>query len=240
MDGVSLLDRIDTKFVLELHQLPLLIKELKEDYYILEIDGKRLANYETLYYDYHDLRLYKNHHNGKKNRYKIRRRTYTDSQLSFLEIKFKNNKGKTLKSRINTPINDDFNAIEKSFVQANSPLNIDQLRYFLTNKFKRITLVSKENIERVTLDFDISFSKEKKVKELSNLVIVEVKTQKGDKQSKAIQFMRNHRLSPSSFSKYCTGVTLLYQGVKYNNFKQRLITLNKLHKDERILWRSPI
>ncbi len=240
MDGVSLLDRVDTKFILNLDLLPTLLISLKDHYSILEIENKRFAHYETLYYDYDDLSLYKNHHNGKKNRYKIRRRTYTDSNLSFLEIKYKTNKGKTLKSRMDTPVNGEFNTTEQQFIEQNSPLDIDLLKYFLTNTFKRITLVSNKNIERVTIDFDISFSKENKEKTLSNLIVVEVKTQKGNKKSDALKFMRDHKVGQSSFSKYCTGITLLYKGVKYNNFKSRLIALNKLHEHERILWRSPI
>ncbi len=240
MDNVSLLNRVDTKFILNFDLLPTLLDSLKDHYSVLEIEGKRFANYETLYYDYKDLTLYKNHHNGKKNRYKIRRRTYTDSNLSFLEIKFKNNKGKTLKSRMDSPVSSNFNLEEYNFVKANSPIEIDLLKYFLTNTFKRITLVSNLNIERVTVDFDISFSKEEKTKTLGNLVVVEVKTRKGEKGSDALRFMRDHKISVASFSKYCTGITLLYKGAKYNNFKSRLITLNKLHKNERVLWHSPI
>ncbi len=240
MDGVSLLDRVDTKFILNFDQLGTLLNSLKAYYSVLSIEGKRFANYETIYYDYEDLRLYKDHHNGKKNRYKIRRRSYTDSALSFLEIKFKTNKGKTLKSRIDTPIKDSFNSYEQLFIKDNSPLDFDSLTYFLTNNFKRITLVSKKNIERVTIDFDISFSKKGKEKTLTNLVVVEIKTQKGDKSSDALKFMRSNKISEASFSKYCTGITLLYKGIKYNNFKSRLITLNKLHEHERVLWRSPI
>lgn len=240
MDSVSLLNRIDTKFVAERDSLQELLELLAPDYRILEIGGKRYGNYETLYYDYDDLRLYKNHHNGKKNRYKIRRRTYVDSDLSFLEIKYKNNKGKTLKSRIKSPIQSRFNHEEEHFIQENSPLETEQLNYALTNQFKRITLVSKKNVERLTIDFDINFSKENEIKHLSKILVIEVKTEKGQAKSDALQLMRSRKVGTSSFSKYCTGVTLLYPNIKYNNFKNRLLTLNKLHQNERTLWRRSI
>ena len=38
----------------------------------LEIDGKRLFNYQTEYFDNENKILFKNHQNGKLNRYKIR------------------------------------------------------------------------------------------------------------------------------------------------------------------------
>ena len=44
--------------------------------------------------------LYHDHHNGKLNRYKVRRRRYIDTDTEFLEVKLKNNKKRTIKSRI--------------------------------------------------------------------------------------------------------------------------------------------
>ena len=42
------------------------------------------------------------HQNKKLNRYKIRQREYLISDISFFEIKFKSNKGRTIKKRIKT------------------------------------------------------------------------------------------------------------------------------------------
>ncbi|MBK7667231.1 MAG: VTC domain-containing protein [Sphingobacteriaceae bacterium] len=100
MDKAKLMDRTDTKFTFSEENLKKVLTEVKSDYKILEIENCRMSTYQTLYYDTSDLSLYLKHHNGKLNRYKIRHRTYVESKLGFLEVKFKNNKGRTIKVRI--------------------------------------------------------------------------------------------------------------------------------------------
>ena len=100
MDQVKLMDRVETKFVFNLDSLPRLLSHMETGYRILEISGTRSHCYHTVYYDTPALELYHLHQRGRLNRYKIRFRKYCDSELSFFEIKFKNNKGRTIKKRI--------------------------------------------------------------------------------------------------------------------------------------------
>ena len=95
MDQVTLLNRIDTKFVFEQGLLEKVLQEIKPHYRVLDIDGVRLNSYRSIYFDTEDFKFYYEHHNGKKNRSKVRYREYIDSGLCFLEVKKKNNKGKT-------------------------------------------------------------------------------------------------------------------------------------------------
>ena len=87
MEGVELMNRTDTKFVVSLDQLLSILEEVKKTYRILEVNDVRFSHYETLYYDTDEFLFYTRHHNGKKNRWKIRKRSYVDSDLSFLELK---------------------------------------------------------------------------------------------------------------------------------------------------------
>ena len=100
MDSVKLMNRVDTKFVTSYENFLNLIPFLKSNYYLQEIDGKRIAQYHTVYYDTHNVSMYINHHNGRKVRKKVRMREYLESNLCFLEVKSKNNKGRTSKKRI--------------------------------------------------------------------------------------------------------------------------------------------
>src|SRR4051812_18873006 len=100
MDNVKLMNRTDTKFLFTTDQFETVLNEVAPYYKVLEVNGKRLNHYKTLYYDTSDLALYNKHHNGKLNRYKIRHRTYVESDTGFLEVKFKNNKGRTIKNRV--------------------------------------------------------------------------------------------------------------------------------------------
>jgi hypothetical protein len=100
MDKVKLMSRKDTKFIFEVNDLPSLLSAVKPFYKVAEINDKRISEYKTDYYDTQQFDLYNAHHNGKLNRNKVRYREYVNSELSFFEIKFKDNKNKTVKFRI--------------------------------------------------------------------------------------------------------------------------------------------
>jgi len=78
------------------------LEDLRAYYRILDINGVRQNQYDSIYFDTPDLDLYHLHHNDRKNRFKIRYRKYVDSNLSFFELKMKNNKYRTIKKRFKT------------------------------------------------------------------------------------------------------------------------------------------
>ena len=116
------------------------------------------------------------HHNGRVNRYKIRFRDYVESNLSFLEIKFKNNKSETLKKRIKVDFGSrSISEVEKKFISKNSNFKGDKIEAKLANSFKRVTLVNLLNKERVTIDFQLNFKTLKENIDLPELAIIELK-----------------------------------------------------------------
>jgi len=100
MDGVALMDRVDTKYLLDEGCLLTLLQRIQPEYRILEIDGDRVFRYETLDFDTPQRQCYLQHHNGKLNRQKYRIRKYRDSGRCFLEIKARSSKGRTDKRRM--------------------------------------------------------------------------------------------------------------------------------------------
>ena len=103
MEGVKLMNRVDTKFVMPASLLPELLALAQTSYFVQQAAGKRTGDYDTVYYDTEDLDMYIRHHDRQLVRQKIRVRTYVESELFFLEIKRKNNKGRTKKKRISLP-----------------------------------------------------------------------------------------------------------------------------------------
>jgi len=228
MDGVELMNRTDTKFVVSLEQLLSILQEVKHTYRILEIDGVRFGRYETLYYDTDDFLFYNRHHNGKRNRWKIRKRSYLESSVSFLELKFKSNRGRTQKQRTAIPdISQALNIDEESFIGLKSGLDLNLIPQ-LKNGFTRITLVEPSLPERITIDLELSFEWNEIVKVLKQIVIVEVKQENRNRLSPFVQALKKRHVREISLSKYCIGVAMLVPFVKRNNFKEKLIKLNKL------------
>lgn len=228
MDGVELMNRTDTKFVVPYEKLVLIVESLVYTYRILEVNGTRENHYETLYYDTPDFHFYLRHHNGKKNRWKIRKRSYVDSDLSFLELKFKTNRGRTKKQRVTIPmIQSDLNATESDFIHDRAHLDLNLIPQ-VQNNFTRITLVEPNLPERITIDFDLSFQWNDRRVELPNLVIVEVKQENHNRRSPFVAALKKYHIREESISKYCIGVALLVPNVKRNTFKEKILKLKKI------------
>lgn len=227
MDAVKLMDRTDTKFIFHINQLPEILNRAKLFYKVFEINSKRISDYKTLYYDTPDLDLYKIHHTGKLNRYKVRHRTYIDSDLGFLEVKYKNNKGKTFKSRIKErePL---FNWNENSvvFLQKKTPYLADHLQPTLWVNYSRITLVNIESKERLTLDLNLQFINGNQEQNLETLIIAEVKQEKA-KGSPFVNIMKQLHIREGSISKYCMAMAYTEPNIKTNRFKQKLLSIKK-------------
>lgn len=228
MDSVELMNRTDTKFMISLDVLIKILPDLQHQYRVLEVAGKRQSQYETLYYDTPEFSHYIQHQNGKKNRYKIRKRQYVDSALSFLEVKFKNNKGRTFKSRIklkdwNTALDERGNAFIDQKAQSSAGLEPK-----IWNAYKRITLVDTVHGERVTLDGDMSFYFGDRSCSMASLVIAEVKQDGENRHSRFMQHMKSKLYRPEGISKYCLGVALLYPEVKSNTFKEKILKIIKI------------
>lgn len=228
MDKVKMMNRTDTKYWFHINHLQTILNEIEEHYFMMDIDGDSLLPYTTTYFDTFENRMYLTHHNGHLNRYKIRRRTYMKSGISFMEIKHKNNKGRTMKTRINTNENIPlFSPEEGAFIAENSPFGIHELTPILINQFTRLTLVNKNFKERCTIDVDLQFKTSKEEIKVDNIAIVELKADGNSELSPLAKALRDHRIKSSGFSKYCTGRMLTDKKLKQNRFKQKLRTLNK-------------
>jgi hypothetical protein len=229
MDAVALLNRTDVKFVLTTGQLLDALASLQGDYRILSVNGCRLNHYRTLYFDTPDFELYHLHVNERADRYKVRSREYTDSHTSFLEVKHKTPKDRTIKERIPTA-----KPVVKMTPEAENwlytilPYKGRALEPKLWNTFTRVTLVSVHYCERVTLDVDLNFYTGEKVARLDNVAIAEVKMDAANRVSPFLAQMRAQRIHPLGFSKYCIGVSLLYDRVKKNTLKRKILLIEKM------------
>lgn len=223
MAGVALMDRTETKFVLHERSLPELLAGLVDEYRVLDINGNRMNHYRTLYFDTDDYALYRRHQAGGRNRYKVRSRSYVDTDLSFLEVKHKVNARRTVKNRVATPgFMDCLTLMTSDFLGEYLPLPQMALLPKLWNEYTRVTLVSRNEPERVTLDLNLQFRQNGQTMILPGLVIAEVKKNGPDHESAFIRHMRALSIRPTGFSKYCIGVSMLDAGVKHNSFKPQL------------------
>ena len=234
MSSVSLMNRTDTKFITTVAVL----KDVLSDavgcgYRVCEIDGQRLMGYASLYYDTPDLKMFTAHRNGKKTRQKVRVRTYLTGGDTFLEIKRKNNHGRTKKKRIRISQDVFMNFGEDpdaaAFLEEKSWWKHEDITPSTTTDFERFTLVNKEMTERLTIDLNIRFRniRSGRCSGLTDLVIIELK-QDGRKVSDMRKILLEHRVFPFRISKYCMGITLTDDSARPGRFIEKVRYVEKL------------
>ena len=95
----AMLERLDNKYIVPLARLLPAFQEFRDLFDVLEIGGKKIFVYATEYHDNMDARFYRDHHQGRRKRCKVRVRTYMDAGFSYLEVKLKDTRDVTVKRR---------------------------------------------------------------------------------------------------------------------------------------------
>jgi hypothetical protein len=238
MDSVKLMNRTDTKFVFRADKLASILELTKTKYKVLEIDGQRDFSYNTTYLDTNNFLFFYHQSIGKLQRHKVRFRIYEASGASYLEVKRKTNKNRTIKWRIKSELIDrNYNNEAVDFLREYIPETCQCLKPVLVNRFKRITLVGLETLERITLDHDISFSDGNgRLIEMPFIAIAELKREGFSNHSPFIDTIKQFNIRQTGFSKYCMGSAMLYNLPNKNRLKQKFILLNKIENEYNSLF----
>lgn len=221
----AMLERLDNKYVLKADALASAVPDLVRKFEVLEIDGLRAFTYDTCYFDDADLHSYYDHHQGRRQRIKVRVRRYVDAALCFVEVKLKDKRGATVKKRMPYELN-KFGTLDAAAL-AHVRQNFEALyqRPFehtlapvLNMSYRRITLVATDGGERMTIDFDIRFhGANGALGPASDMFIVETKSAQG--RGLADDVLRGlHQRPTSACSKYCVGMSMTGQVSRFNRF----------------------
>lgn len=226
MDAVRLMNRTDTKYLTTLDRLSELLDMAQDDYRVQQIDGESNLPYYTMYLDTADRQMYADHHRGKADRRKVRIRRYDSTLLSFLEVKSKNNKGRTKKKRVLCRA-DEIEG-QRDFVATHTPYELSSLRACIENRFNRITLVNQGMTERVTIDTCLRFHNmsDDSYVMLADLAIIELKRDRCAF-SPVTTMLNRLQIKPRGFSKYCIGMSITDGQLKQNRFKSKLRFLQR-------------
>lgn len=221
----AMMSRIDNKYIVEAENLTKMVPQLSETFDILEISDQRAFGYDTRYYDDLDRTTFHEHHQGRRQRMKVRARKYVGADLCFLEVKVKGLRGMTEKHRIPYDIN-NFHALTPEGVQFAQETYSRQygtqfnfvLRPSLDVHYKRVTLVARTGGERMTIDTDLRFQSENCVSRTgTGVFILETKSANGRGLADRILRAGGARRT-NSCSKYCIGMAATGQVRRYNRF----------------------
>ena len=210
MSSVKLMNRTDTKFVTTQQRLQQLLTMALKDYYIQEIDGQRNLEYDTTYFDTRGFDCI--------------------SGLQFMEVKTKNNHGRTKKKRMEVTDMNLRDEEKRQFLSEHLRYDAGSLQPALNNHFSRITLVNRAKTERLTIDSSLRFHNLQNdlMLDMGDLVIIELKRD-GQVFSPVLEMLHQLHIHPHGFSKYCMGSALTCQHLlPVNRFKTKLIEVRKL------------
>jgi len=233
----SFLKRIDRKFLLTTLQFKEILEDLKKDFRVLEINWQRMFKYDNVYMDTKDYKFYNDHQNRVNPRTKVRTRLYKDANLAFFEYKHKQD-WITQKYRYSFPVEEHWTMTKwkrRFFDWVWQSLHYwektPEISPSIRTTYDRITLVSKNGEERLTVDFNIKTKnlrrKNWRVVDLKNLVIVESKTLKKD--AIAIKIMEKHSIKRAkACSKYSLWVVYAWLAEKYDHFKDTMEEIKKI------------
>lgn len=235
--NASMMVRRDNKYVIPSHKMQQAVLAFARYFDVLEIDDQRHFTYETFYFDDAEYSCYHDHQRGRRKRFKARIRKYTDAQLCFLELKFKDKRGVTNKKRRPHPIDryGVLDAAEVDYIRNTYSELYDgkfdgALKPTVETHVQRTTLVAKDGGERMTIDFNMKFIDGHHSFDVDPGIFI-VETKSANANGIADKILRSLHLHPTKHcSKYCVAMAALQLVEKHNNFLPALRKLGVVPK----------
>lgn len=226
LDVAGLQTRTDRKYLVTGEQYGEMLAELGRRFRALQIGERRSFRYESVYFDTPLLELFHAHRQGRRRRYKVRTRTYLDSDESMFEVKLEGARGSTIKERLpydpadRARITGEAQAFVERILAEQYALRPARLRPALSTAYTRSTLVDPVGGSRLTCDVDLVCEGPEGVRRGPDLVLVESKSASG--KSPADRALAEMGVRPVQLSKYCVGVALLHPHLAANRWNRLL------------------
>lgn len=223
-DNADLQTRRDRKYILPPSVVAEAISSRNTELCVLDIGGGRAFAYESVYFDTPNLDSYRSSANGRRQRFKVRTRTYLDSHGCVLELKTLGARGETVKERLEYNLRDRtaLNDIAHEYLESQGlPREIgSQLTPTLTTTYHRSTLLDTAGA-RYTIDSGLRCTgRTGRTATVADGVFLETKALGAATPLDRLLWSWGHR--PVSVSKYCSGLAALTPGLGANKWNRTL------------------
>lgn len=242
----ALQTRTDRKYLVVASNLTGLFGVLPDEARVLDIDGRQHASYTSTYFDTPSLDSYLGAARSRPNRFKVRVRTYLDTDVHYLEVKTRNRTGTTSKVRRSAEAGDHerLDQVDRAFVldaltdksmgrfEMKLAAAVLALRPTLSTHYERLTLLIESGADgprpkptpsRTTIDTSLAFSAPgHEPLHHHDLAIIETKTAGPPSAVDRILWRSGHR--PVRVSKYAIGLALFnpdLPATKWNRILRR-------------------
>ena len=227
-ERAALVTRTCRKYLVPTELMPALFAGAEERFAVMEIGGRTSFLYSSTYLDTPELRTFHDHRQGRRLRYKVRTRTYVDTDTRMFEVKLKGARGITDKVRAELPMSapaDRLTPATRSFLdralnrcRLNPP---DVLTPSAVTDYRRTTVVDLSGEERVTIDHDlVGYRDGWAVQMRPDMMLLEIKTKGGLTSTER----RLHELGvrEARFSKYAAALAALEPALRGNRWHRAM------------------
>ena len=227
--AAALQTRVDRKYILRSDDAQAVLQQLDSSTRVLEIDGQRASAYESVYFDTPELLSYRMAATGRRRRFKLRTRSYVDTEESYLEMKTRGSRGTTVKDRLPYEMRDRDSLTRDGREYADAALDgigIPRpedlyLVPTIVTRYRRATLYLPGSQSRTTIDTDLSWETDDgNVLRLPRSVIIETKS--GQRTSEVDRLLWPHGHRPATISKFGTGLAAMRHDLPSNKWARVL------------------
>jgi hypothetical protein len=219
--------RVDRKYLVPITTAARLVASLADTHRVLDLEGRRTTNYRSTYFDTPGLSAWRAHAQGRRHRWKVRTRLYTEDGLCRVEVKTKDGRGATVKHALSIDastygrldrtasdfVDDVLDRCGNTSVTAADLLAAGEVRYH------RAALADLAGGTRVTLDALLECRRDDRVATLDHGHVL-IETKGGPRPAPADRQLLGLGARPVSLSKYVVGLSLLVPGLPDNDVRR--------------------
>lgn len=225
----ELLTRVDRKYVLSAEEAGTVLADLPSATRVLTMEGRRSFAYESYYFDTEDLLSFRMAAHGRRRRFKLRTRSYVDTEDAFLELKTRGARSATVKDRIDYEFTarDELTDVGRTYAAVGlenlglHSLDVSDLLPTLATRYNRTTLLAPNGGGRATIDASLSWElADGQELRVPGLIIIETKS--GLRTGDLDRLLWRHGVRPSTISKYGTGLAAMRPDLPSNKWARVL------------------
>ncbi|ARF58418.1 polyphosphate polymerase domain-containing protein [Streptomyces gilvosporeus] len=226
--AAALQHRVDRKYLVPTASAARLVAALAPTHRVLDIRGRRTTDYRSTYFDTGHLAAWRAHVQGRRRRWKVRTRLYSEDRLCRVEVKTKDGRGATVKRAL-TVDPDAYGRLDAgseavAFVDrvlADRGIGITAADLTPAGevRYVRAALADLEAGSRVTLDARLTCHRDGRTAALDPGYVL-IETKGGPRPAAADRHLLRLGARPVSVSKYVIGLSLLVPGLPDNDVRR--------------------
>lgn len=237
-ESASLLTRVERKYILRTSSLVQVLRRIEPLVKVLDMNGNRQTGYESVYFDTPDFESYLDAAHSRRRRFKVRSRSYLETETTYLEVKTKGQRNQTAKERLSYDFSDRYSLTDqaRSYVadvmrgDGITRVDAQMLAPACVTKYARTTLLqsagANSEAARATIDLGLTWlepDNHEPALELPEIAIVETKS--GTTVSPVDKALWWEGFRPITMSKFCTGMATMHLDLPRNKWHRILTSL---------------